>query len=350
MLTLGIESSCDETSAAVVRDGRRIESLVVASQSDIHARHHGVVPEIASRAHVEQILPVVSRALHEAGVDPVAPGLLGVAATNRPGLSGSLAVGLSFAKAYALGAGLPFVAVDHMAAHAYAAQLVHPQDPPLAYPYIVLLVSGGHTIIAVSRSPEELEILGTTIDDACGEAYDKVSAYLGTGYPGGPVIDEMARQGDPRACRFPRPRLNRNDNRYDFSYSGLKTAVVHQLDRFWNDQYPRTRENIAAAFQAAAIDMLMTRVENALEDTGIPRVTAGGGVAANGYLRERLLSLADQGVTVVLPSPLLCMDNAAMVAGLGHQMLAAGVRSGLDEGVTARVASFRRRGRPHPSQ
>lgn len=355
-MILGIESSCDETSASVVQEGRIVRSLVVAGQGEIHARYHGVVPEAASRAHVEQIAPVVRQALEEAGIDPSAPtagGLGGVAATNRPGLSGSLAVGLSFAKSYAWAAGLPFVAVDHMAAHAYAAQLgteVGASEaetaPPPDYPYIVILVSGGHTILAVSKDYDTLEVLGTTIDDACGEAYDKVSAFLGTGYPGGPVIDRLAARGDPRACVLPRPRLNRNDNRYDFSYSGLKTAVVHQLDRFWTEGYPRTRENIAAAFQKAAIDMVMDRVRNAVDDTGIRRVAAGGGVAANSSLRSRLRAL--EGVIVHLPPPLLCVDNGAMVAGIGYRYLREGRGSDWDTGVTARIESFRRRGRAHP--
>lgn len=352
MRVLGIESSCDETSASVVEDGRIIHSLVIAGQSEVHARYHGVVPEAASRAHVEQIFPVVRQALEEAGAGPGGHGASpvdGVAVTNRPGLSGSLAVGLTFAKSWAWAGGLPFIPVDHMAAHAYAVQLADTDTgaaPPVQYPYIVVLVSGGHTIIAVSRSFRTLEVLGTTIDDACGEAYDKVSAFLGTGYPGGPAIDRLARHGDPRACTFPRPRLNRNDNRYDFSYSGLKTAVVHQMDRFWNEGYPRTRENIAAAFQKAAIDIVVDRVRNAVADTGIPRVAAGGGVAANSYLRESLASLP--GVTVHLPSPVLCMDNAAMVAGLGYHFLAAGETGDLETGVTARIETFRRRGRPHP--
>ncbi len=357
MLTLGIESSCDETSAAVVEDGSRIRSLVVASQSGVHARYHGVVPEAASRAHAEQIYPVVKRALDEAGIvphDPGSGGLTGIAVTNRPGLSGSLAVGLSFAKGYALAAGLPWIAVDHMAAHAYAAQLQDPEgsitgraispDSGLSYPYLVVLVSGGHTILAISRSREELQVLGTTIDDACGEAYDKVSAFLGTGYPGGPAIDRLARDGDPRACSLPRPRLNRNDNRYDFSYSGLKTAVVHQLERFWDKRFPRTRENIAAGFQKAAIDLVIDRVRNAIEDTGITRVAAGGGVAANSYLRSELENVSRElSVEVVLPPPILCMDNAAMVAGLGYHLLLTGNPSAWETGVSARIPAFRHR-------
>lgn len=347
MLTLGIESSCDETSASVVEDGRTIRSLVIASQTHIHARYHGVVPEVASRAHVEQILPVVRAALEEAGIDPGGAGarqIDGVAVTNRPGLSGSLAVGLTFAKTFAWARGLPFVAVDHMKAHAYAPQVSRSAaDAGPEYPYLVLLVSGGHTMIAVSRDPDTLEVLGTTIDDACGEAFDKVSVFLDAGYPGGPVIDRLARTGDPRAASFPRPRLNRANDRYDVSFSGLKTAVVHQLDRFWNPEYPRTPEHLAAAFQSAAVGMLVDRVANAVADHGIYRVAAGGGVAANSELRHRLqtLTVADRPVRAYLPPPELCVDNGAMVAGLGHHVLTSGTRSPWDTGVAARVAAFR---------
>lgn len=355
MLILGIESSCDETSAAVVEDGRTIHSLVIASQTELHARYHGVVPEVASRAHVEQIMPVVREALEQAQIEPkVASGapdsagpphprrLAGVAVTNRPGLSGSLAVGLTFAKMFAYAQQLPFVAVDHMHAHAYAPHLAT-GGAQLRYPYLVLLVSGGHTMIAVSRGYSELEVLGTTIDDACGEAYDKISVFLGEGYPGGPIIDRLAAAGDPRSARFPQPKLNRANNRYDMSFSGLKTAVVHQLDRFWQEGYPRTGENVAAAFQDAAVSMLITRVQNAVRDTGIYRVAAGGGVAANSELRRRLEHLTVDGKAVesVLPPLELCMDNGAMVAGLGYHALAAGVRSDWTTGVSARVAAFR---------
>lgn len=378
MRILGIESSCDETSAAVVRDGRIIESLIIASQTEIHAKYHGVVPEVASRAHVEQILPVVQAALNEAeakayrsetcrdepattdrgshrdiaGQESAANSEMfrtvtdshkidGVAVTNRPGLSGSLAVGLSFAKSYAWARDLPFIAVDHMHAHAYAAFLA--TDQPFDYPYLVLLVSGGHTMIAVSRGPDQLDVLGTTVDDACGEAYDKVSAFIGTGYPGGPIIDRLAAAGDPKACSFPQPRLNHANERYDLSYSGLKTAVVHQLDRFWNPAYPRTKENLAAAFQHAAVEMLITRVKNAIHDTGIRKVVAGGGVASNSELRRRLTELERDGVEVILPPPNLCVDNGAMVAGLGYQLLQRGDRSEWNVGVNARVSAFRRR-------
>jgi N6-L-threonylcarbamoyladenine synthase len=229
-----------------------------------------------------------------------------------------------------------------MHAHAYAPHLAVTSGE-LSYPYLVLLVSGGHTMIAVSRGHTELEVLGTTIDDACGEAYDKISVFLGEGYPGGPIIDRLAAEGDSRSARFPQPKLNRADNRYDMSFSGLKTAVVHQLDRFWQEGYPKTRENVAAAFQDAAVSMLMNRVENAVRETGIPRVAAGGGVAANSELRRRLrdLTVDGQRVEAFLPPAELCVDNGAMVAGLGYHMLSAGARSDWHTGVSARVAAFR---------
>ena len=341
---LGIESSCDETSAAIVEDGSRVRSLVIASQTEIHARHHGVVPELASRAHVEQIQPVVSTALKQAGIAIERSGrslpIDGIAVTNRPGLSGSLAVGLSFAKGLAFAAGIPLIAVDHICAHAYAVQLVS----PLAYPYLVLLVSGGHTLLAISRSPRELDVLGTTIDDACGEAFDKVSAYLGSGYPGGPAIDRLARDGEAEAYRFPQPKLKRGTRRFDFSYSGLKTAVVHQRDAFHRSGYAKTKENVAASFQRAAVDQLIDRVGKALDETHLTAITIGGGVAANSELRRRIAELArTRAITYVPPPPELCVDNGAMVAGLGYALLRSGERSALDIGVNARVREFRAR-------
>ncbi len=340
MTVLGIESSCDETSAAVVTAEGEIRSLVVASQSEIHARFHGVVPEVASRAHVEHILPVVRKAMTESACTQ--HDIDAVAVTNRPGLSGSLAVGLSFAKGWSLATGIPLITVDHMAAHAYAARLASREDP-LLYPYLVLLVSGGHTMIAMSTAAETLTVLGTTIDDACGEAYDKVSAFLELGYPGGPIIDRLAAHGDHRAYTFPTPRPGPQAGRYDVSYSGLKTAVVYQQEKFWNRQYPQTRENIAAAFQYRAITMLIDRLRQAMTDTGVPRVAVGGGVAANSFLRRELEHLASENPAyrVVLPPPLLCLDNAAMVAGLGSQAYADRGADDLSVGVSARVPEFR---------
>lgn len=342
MLLLGIESSCDETSAAVVEDGRVIRSLVIASQTEIHAQHHGVVPELASRAHVEQITPVVSAALTEAGVAIAT--VDAVAATNRPGLSGSLAVGLSFAKGAAFAAGKPFIAIDHIAAHAWAAQLVR----DIEYPYLVLLASGGHTLLAVCHAPTRLEVIGATIDDACGEAFDKVSAYLGTGYPGGPAIDRLAAAGDSGSYNFPQPKLKGTTGRYDFSFSGLKTAVVHQRERFRTDGGSETAENIAAAFQRAAIDQLIDRVERALEERRLGALAIGGGVASNSELRRRVGLLAEQrGIEAVIPPASLCVDNGAMVAGLAWAVLAEGGPSALDVGVSARIPAFRGRSENH---
>lgn len=333
MLVLGIETSCDECSAAVVADGRVIESNVVASQIPIMAPYSGVVPELASRKHTEWIRRVVDSALGGAGaaVDDIE----GVAATARPGLSGSLLVGFSFAKAFAFARGVPFVGVDHIMAHLYAPQL----ETDVAYPYLGLLVSGGHTIIAIVRGYNEAEVLGTTVDDACGEAFDKVSKHLGFGYPGGVAIDRLARGGNPRAFSFPDPSLHKGDHAYDVSYSGLKTAVINQLDRFWDGKSEKSDANIAASFERAAIDMLVRRLLQAARDTGLGRVVVGGGVAANTYLRERLRR---SDVAVHFPAKILCTDNAAMVAGLGYRHINDGLRSPLTESVSARVRSFRR--------
>ena len=353
MLVLGVESSCDETSLALVRDGVRIQAQIIASQTEIHARHHGVVPELASRAHVEHI-DALARAVLSGRSDPDL-----VAVTNRPGLSGSLSVGLSFAKAFAWARGIGLVTVDHVLAHAYAVQLAtHParlhaadaaeahrvsarrRTDPLEYPYLVLLASGGHTLIGIARAPLQLQVLGTTIDDACGEAFDKVGAFLGTGYPGGPAIERLARAGDPAAAALPSPDPG-SGNRYDLSYSGLKTAVVHQLDKFWSPGFARTRQNIAAAFQHRALEMLVTRARYASREYAIDRVTAGGGVAANSELRRRLMQLP--GVRSAVPPIELCLDNAAMVAGLGYHVYRAHGAAEPSVGVCARVSHLRGR-------
>ncbi|MBQ2314275.1 MAG: tRNA (adenosine(37)-N6)-threonylcarbamoyltransferase complex transferase subunit TsaD, partial [Treponema sp.] len=228
MKVLGIESSCDETACAVVEDGRTILSSVVATQIPFHQVYKGVVPEIASRKHAEWILPVVRQALTEAGL--TLDDVDAVAATNRPGLMGALLVGLTFGKTLAWAAGKPFIAVNHMLGHLYAAHLV--EDIP--YPYIGLLVSGGHSIIAKVSGFDQLEILGTTIDDSVGEAFDKVAKFYDLGYPGGVIIDKLAQQGDPAAFSFPTPKMDKGDHRYDVSFSGLKTAVIHQADMFLN--------------------------------------------------------------------------------------------------------------------
>lgn len=334
MIVLGIESSCDECAAGLVADGRRILSNVVYSQLKEHAPFYGVVPEIASRRHIESISDVVSRALREAGQE--LSRVDAIAVTYRPGLIGSLLVGLSFAKGLALALDRPFVGVDHILAHLYAPHL----EADIAYPYLGLLVSGGHTLIARVERCDRIEVLGTTIDDACGEAFDKVAKFYDLGYPGGLAIDRLAGRGDPRSFSFPRPSLHKGDHRFDVSYSGLKTAVIHQLDQFWNPGLPKTKENIAAAFQQTAIDILVDKLVQASRQTGLERVVVGGGVAANSYLRRRLQK--EKQLEVVLPSLGLCTDNAVMIAGLGYQLLAAGERSAYDLNAEARVPGFRR--------
>jgi len=334
MKILGIESSCDECSVAVVEDGTRILGQVIATQIEFHKPFNGVVPEIASRKHTEWILPVYRQCLKESGLE--AKDLDGIAVTNRPGLSGSLVVGLSFAKALAWGLGIPFVAVDHILGHLYAPHL----ETKLDYPYLGLLVSGGHTLIAVVHSFREIEVLGTTIDDACGEAFDKVAKHFELGYPGGVVIDRLAQSGNPRAFRFPDASLRKGEHRLDVSYSGLKTAVINQMDQFWDGVSEKSTANIAASFQKAAVDMILKRLYRAVEETDLSTVVVGGGVAANSYLRAQLSARAD--VDAVFPSLELCTDNGAMIAGLGYHYLAAGDSSGLETDVSARVTGMRK--------
>ena len=334
MIVLGIESSCDECSAAVVRQGREILSNVVASQVDIHRPYYGVVPEIASRTHTEWIVPVVRRAIDQAGLQPEQ--LDGVAVTSRPGLVGSLLVGLSFAKAYAFSLGIPYVGVDHIRAHLYAAHM----EFDISYPYIGMIVSGGHTLIGLVSGFDRVDILGTTIDDACGEAFDKVAKHYDFGFPGGKAIDDLARKGNPEAFHFPNPSLHKGDHRYDVSYSGVKTAVVNQLDQFWNSDYKKSPENIAAAFEKTAIDILLGRLDLAIEDKKIKKIVVGGGVAANSYLRDSLGNRKD--LKVYFPSLSLCTDNGAMIGGIGYHYLAEGATSPLDLNASSRVAQFRR--------
>jgi N6-L-threonylcarbamoyladenine synthase len=299
---LAIETSCDETAAAVVADGRDVLSSVVSSQIDLHARYGGVVPELASRAHVELITPVVAEALVEAGLDGY--GLHAVAATVGPGLIGSLLVGVSAAKALALVWGVPFIGVNHLEGHLYASFL---EEPDLEPPLVVLLVSGAHTMLIAMEGPGQYRLLGSTIDDAAGEAYDKVARFLGLGYPGGPAIDRLAMDGDPTAVAFPRAM---RDEGYDFSFSGVKTSVISYVRK-----HPDvSAADIAASFQEAVVDVLVTKARRAATEIGATGICLGGGVAANSSLRERLLDacIAD-GLRGFLPSRAMCTDNAAMI-------------------------------------
>jgi N6-L-threonylcarbamoyladenine synthase len=338
MLLLGIESSCDETAAAVVRDGRDVLSNVIASQDDLHAQYGGVVPEIASRAHVERLTPVVRRALADAGVR--AGDLDGVAVGSRPGLIGSLLVGVAGAKALAWALSVPIVGVDHIHAHLYAGLLDRPAPPP--FPALGLVVSGGHTSLHRMASPIELERLGSTIDDAAGEAYDKCAAILQLGFPGGPRVDALAQRGDERAFDFPLSRIAPGS--LDFSFSGLKTAVLYaargvpqrkgegtRFARAAEDLSEREKADVAASFQRAAVGSLVLKVRRALDAAGPFRsLLVGGGVSANSRLRRELEALAaERSLELRLPAMAYCLDNAAMIAGLGHALLAAGRASDL---------------------
>lgn len=340
MKVLGIESSCDECAAAVVEDGTTILSNVVATQIPFHEVYNGVVPEIASRMHTEWISGVVKTALSDAGCRP--GDIDAVAATAQPGLLGSLLVGLSFGKAFAYSLDKPFIAVDHMLAHLYAPMLSEKVD----YPFLGLLVSGGHSIICRVDDFDAITVLGTTIDDAVGEAFDKVSKFYSFGYPGGVYIDRLAKGGDSNAFKFPLPNLHKGEHRYDVSYSGLKTAVINQIEQFrqtdaQGNPAAISPENIAASFQKTAIDILLRSLYRAVEDTGLRTVVAGGGVAANSYLRQCLADRKD--LRCLFPPLNLCGDNGAMVAGLGYKYLARGDRSPWTVTASARVRAFKRR-------
>ncbi|MBU98323.1 MAG: tRNA (adenosine(37)-N6)-threonylcarbamoyltransferase complex transferase subunit TsaD [Acidimicrobiaceae bacterium] len=301
-LVLAIETSCDETAAAVVAEGKYVLSSVVSSQVDIHARYGGVVPEIASRAHVDLIAPVIAQALVEAGIEQNDLDL--VAATRGPGLVGSLLVGVSAAKSLALVWKKPFIGVNHLEAHLYSCFL---EEPDLELPLLVLLVSGGHTMLVAMDDHLRYRILGQTLDDAAGEAYDKVARYLGLGYPGGPIIDKLAGSGKANIA-FPRPMLNEG---YNFSFSGLKTSVINYVRK--NPSTPI--EDIATSFQEAVVDVLITKAKKAALEINAKGLCIGGGVAANSRLREAILDTClEEGLQSFVPSRSYCTDNAAMVA------------------------------------
>jgi N6-L-threonylcarbamoyladenine synthase len=309
---LGIETSCDETAAAVVDEDLEVLSSVVVSSIALHEQFGGVVPELAGRAQVDAIAPVTESALRDAGLDPHRPGVRAVAVTSGPGLVGSLLVGISAAKAMAMAWGVPLVGVNHLEGHLVAARLEHGALEP---PVVTLLVSGGHTLLVVERATGEFELLGATIDDAVGEAYDKVARYLGLGYPGGPAIDRLAVDGDPSAFVFPRPL---RDAGYDMSLSGLKTAVVRAVDAA-----PQSATaDVAASFQAAVVEVLVTKCARAVTDVGARTLALGGGVAANRELRDGVEALATRlGVRCALPSLAYCTDNAAMIAAAAFHRL-----------------------------
>ena len=331
MLILGIETSCDETSAAVVEDGRDIRSNVVQSQIDVHRIYGGVVPEIACRAHIETIYPVVEKSLADAKTDLA--GIDAVAVTCAPGLVGALLVGVSMAKALALAAGKPIIGVDHIHGHIYANRLAFPD---LEYPCVSLVVSGGHTSLYLSKDEITHELLGSTTDDAAGEAFDKVAKLLDLGFPGGPVIDRVARGRDPGRVAFKRTV----PESLDFSFSGIKTAVLYRV-RGQDAKRPMTltedeRADVAAGFQEAIVDVLAEQSLKACARTGSARVAVGGGVACNSRLREVLTERASSaGVRAFFPPARFCTDNAAMIAGIAYPLFKAGRLSDLDLDATA---------------
>jgi N6-L-threonylcarbamoyladenine synthase len=318
---LAIETSCDETSVAIVRDGTEVLANVVSSQIELHSEFGGVVPEVASRAHLELLEPVLQQTFDEAGLGPA--DLDAVAATHGPGLIGALLVGVCAAKALAVAWDLPYVGVNHMEGHLFATFL---ERPDLELPLVVLLVSGGHTMLVEVVELGQYRMLGSTTDDAAGEAFDKVARYLGLGYPGGPAIDRLASEGDARAIRFPRALL---DDGLDFSFSGMKTSVINYVRK-----HPEAgNADLAASFQEAVVDVLIAKTMRAATQVGAVSVCLGGGVAANRRLRQRFIEESKvAGFESLVPDQVFCTDNAAMIAAAAHWRLSRDGPTGLDDG------------------
>jgi len=323
VLILGIDTSCDDTSASVVEDGTTILSNSISNQSEIHRKYGGIVPELASRKHIEMIWPVVDEALKTAGIEW--KDLSGIAVCYGPGLIGSLLVGCSFAKALCYSTGIPLIAVNHLEGHVFSAFL---EKSRLSFPFISLIVSGGHTCLYQIDDFGVYRELGRTRDDAAGEAYDKVSKLLGLGYPGGPIIDQLAGKGNPKAIDFPRAYLS---DSLDFSFSGLKTAVLNFVKQQGVANIEQRKHDIAASFQAAVVDVLVRKTEWAIKKMCIGRVTLSGGVAANSELRKRMKEMGkEREAEISMPAVSLCTDNAAMIAAAGYYHLKKGDVAGLD--------------------
>ncbi len=321
---LGIETSCDETSVAVLQ-GRYVRSSVVASQADLHARWGGVVPEAAARQHVERLNPVLQQALDEAGITLAQ--IEGIAVTNRPGLVGALVVGLACAKALAFALNIPFVGVHHLEGHLYSAFLTEPERP-IPFPHLALIVSGGHTELVKICGHGAYQLLGHTLDDAAGEAFDKVARLLELGYPGGPAIDRWAKRGDPNAFRFPRAWL---EGTHHFSFSGLKTAVLRTVESLPKPFSEQTLADLCASFQQAVVEVLVRKAIRAAQAEGVSVLTVVGGVAANSALQSQIREACHEaGIEVLIPPPHYCTDNAAMIALAGWFRLNRGERDDYD--------------------
>ncbi|MBW2166813.1 MAG: tRNA (adenosine(37)-N6)-threonylcarbamoyltransferase complex transferase subunit TsaD [Deltaproteobacteria bacterium] len=330
MIIIGIETSCDETAASIVIDGSEILSSVVSSQVEVHHKYGGVVPELASRKHIEDIVPIVKEAVSKAGINFKQINALAV--TQGPGLIGSLIVGFSFAKAFAYTLGIPWIGVNHLEGHINSVFL---ESNPPAFPFVSLLASGGHTSIYYVKSHTETELMGQTRDDAAGEAFDKVSKAIGLGYPGGIVIDRLAKKGDPSKIVFPRSYLDKSG--FDFSFSGIKTAVNRYIQTH-ADEYKNQIPDILAGFQESVVDVLSYKVLSAAMKRGCDQISLVGGVAANSRLRERVIKDAERkGIKVHIPSVDLCGDNAAMIAATGYHYLKDGKSSGISDDVYSRI-------------
>lgn len=330
-LIMGIETSCDETAAAIVEDGEKIISNVVASQISIHQKYGGVVPEIASRKHMEYIIPVIDKALEES--EKKITDLSAIAVTYGPGLIGSLLVGLSVAKAMAYAQNIPLIGINHLEAHIYANFLEHTEIKP---PFICLIVSGGHTSLVYMRNFGEYKLLGQTKDDAAGEVFDKIAKVLDLGYPGGPITEKLAKKGDPSSIKFPRPILN--DKSYDFSFSGLKTAVIYYIKELKEENKNIPVSDILASFQQAVIDVLVKKTIKAALKFKTKQIILAGGVAANNSLRREIKEKADLlNIKVFYPSIFLCTDNAAMVASAGYYKFKENKKSSLNLDAVSRL-------------
>ena len=330
-LILGIETSRDETAAAIVEDGKKIISNVVASQISIHQKYGGVVPEIASRKHMEYIIPVIDKALDESGKKIT--DLSAIAVTYGPGLIGSLLVGLSVAKAIAYAQNIPLIGVNHLEAHIYANFLERNEIIP---PFVCLIVSGGHTSLVYIRHFGEYELLGQTKDDAAGEVFDKIAKFLNLGYPGGPIIEKLAKEGDPSSIKFPRPILN--DKSYDFSFSGLKTAVIYHIKKLDKGNKNIPVSDILASFQQAVTDVLVGKTIKAALKFKTKQIVLAGGVAANSFLRREIKEKANLlNIKVFYPSISLCTDNAAMVASAGYYKFKENKKSSLSLDAVSRL-------------